>query len=271
MTTAPPPLAGFVRRVRSKARVLGTFVKLAGLEPVDLVLRSGFDFAVVDGEHSQLADDEIARAVRHGAARGLPMVVRLPSVDPGRANRFLEAGAVGIQVSSIVSVAQSRHLRDALRYPPDGTRSVSAAQPAAGYGALPLADYIRAVADDPPLVVGQIETASTKDPLAQIVEPLDVAFVGTTDLSVDLGVPGMVEHPDVVGRIEEIAASATPTATTTSTPTGTSTALGGWAAGPLQMAALEARGATYLVVGSDLDSLKQSLAELEASTRPSKG
>jgi len=261
VTTLTHAVSTFARRVRSKERVVGTFVKLAGLEPVDLIMRAGFDFAVLDGEHSQLTDDEIGRAVRHSAVIGLPMLVRLPAVDPGRANRYLEAGAVGIQVSSIVSSEQARALRDALRYPPMGTRSVSAAQPAARYGALRLAEYVDAVADDPPLVVGQLETATTEDPLGQILDPLDVAFVGTTDLSVDLGVPGMLEHPDVLGRIDEIAAGAA----------SSGTPLGGWVGGSRQLAELEERGATYLLVGSDLDAFKRSLAELWASTQRAEG
>ena len=55
--------------MRSGESVVGTFVKLAGLEPVDLVARSGFDFVVVDGEHSQLVAADLGRAVRHVETR----------------------------------------------------------------------------------------------------------------------------------------------------------------------------------------------------------
>ena len=51
MPVTPGAVASFGARVRDGERVVGTFVKLPGLESVDLVARSGFDFCVVDGEH----------------------------------------------------------------------------------------------------------------------------------------------------------------------------------------------------------------------------
>ncbi|MGH9089212.1 MAG: HpcH/HpaI aldolase family protein, partial [Acidimicrobiales bacterium] len=221
MPDAAPSGRSFGACVRRGERVVGTFVKLPALESVDLAARCGFDFLVVDAEHSQLADADVARLVRHATALGLPAVVRVPSGDAGQVNRLLEAGAVGIQLSTVRRVAQAVALRSATRYPPEGSRSVSAAQPAAGYGRRPLAEYLAAMADEPPLVIGQVETATTDDPLEQLAGPLDAVFLGTTDLAADLGVPGEGAHPAVVARIEEIAAAAR----------ATGTVLGGWAPG----------------------------------------
>src|SRR2546422_263478 len=78
----------------------------------------------------------------------------------------------------------------ASRYPPEGTRSVSLAHAAAEFGAVPLGAYLERSRGGP-LLVGQIETATTFDPLDDLLPGLDVAFIGTTDLSVDLGRPGM--------------------------------------------------------------------------------
>lgn len=249
---AAGPGAAFADRVRRGEAVVGTFVKLAGLEPVDLAQRAGLDFVVADAEHSQLGPDAVAHLVRHAAAVGLPAMVRTPDVDAGLVNRYLEAGAAGIQVSSCVSAAQTRALVSAMRYPPAGTRSVSAAQPAAGYGARPLPEYLAAVAASPPLVVGQIETATTADPLDEVVGPLDVAFVGTTDLSVDMGLPGRMDDPAVLARVDDIARA---------TAAGGGR-LGGWAPDLDRAAHLRSRGATYLVVGSDLDALRRGLSGL---------
>ncbi len=257
MPVTPGAVASFGARVRDGERVVGTFVKLPGLESVDLVARSGFDFCVVDGEHSQLSEAEAARLVRHAGALGLPTVVRVPSVDPGLVNRLLEAGAAGIQLSTLRRRADADLLRAATRYPPAGTRSLSAAQPAAGYGARPLADYLAAMAADPPLVVGQVETATTDDPLAVLAGSLDAVFLGTTDLAVDLGVAGDPDDPALSARIDEIAAAARVAGVV----------LGGWAASPEAARALADRGATYVVIGSDLQALQGGLARL----RPQEG
>lgn len=247
-----PTRSSFGARVRAGERVVGTFVKLAGLESVDLVARSGFDFCVVDGEHSQLGQVDMTRLVRHAAALGLPAVVRLPSADGGLVNRLLEAGASGIQLSTLRRRADADALASATRYPPAGSRSVSAAQPAAGYGAQPLYEYLEMMAADPPLVVGQVETARTDDPLEMLAPSVDVVFVGTTDLAVDMGAAADPAAPALVARIEEIAAAARRAGVT----------LGGWSPGPEAAAALAGQGATYLVVGSDLQALQRGLSGL---------
>jgi len=181
------------------------FVKLGATEVIDIAARSGLDFVVVDLEHSQLSEADGLRLTRHAAALGLPALVRLPEIDRGAVNRLLEAGASGIQLSTVRSIAQVEALRSATRYAPDGDRSVSLAHPGAGYGHAPLADYLKAQQASPPELVIQIETAETDDPLEELLAAgADVAFVGTTDLSVDLG----LDEARLRERVEAIAAAA---------------------------------------------------------------
>jgi 4-hydroxy-2-oxoheptanedioate aldolase len=169
----------------SSRRLVGTFLKLPALESVD-VCAASLDFCVVDHEHSQLAEADVLRLVRHARAIGFPAVVRIPEVERGLINRLLEAGAAGIQLSSVRRVAEVHALRDATRYAPGGTRSISLAHPAARYGAVPLRDYVQ---DAPrPLLVIQLETRETDDPLPEICGAgADVVFLGLTDLLVDCG------------------------------------------------------------------------------------
>ncbi len=252
-----PDSPSFTARVRAGERVVGTFVKLDGPESVDLAAAAGLDFCVIDAEHSQLTRGDVSRLIRHAATAGLPVLVRLPALDPGEVNRALEAGASGVQLSGLRSAATARALRAAMRYPPEGARSVSLAQPAAGYGARALTNYLATSAADPPLVVGQIESATTEESLEDVVGVLDVAFVGTTDLSVDLGVPGEAEHPAVAARVEEIVAAAS----------ARGVRVGGWASTATRAAELGARGASYLVVGSDLQLLQLGMRALASEIR----
>lgn len=183
--------------------VRGVFVKLAALEVIDLVAQSSLDFAIVDLEHSQLDEGDARRLVRHAHAVGLPALVRLPAVDPGAVNRILEAGAVGIQLSTVRRAQQLRALRRACRYAPAGTRSVSLTHPMAGYGLRPLAEYVAAQLTAP-LVVAQIETATTDDELSLILdERPDVVFLGLADLTVDL----RFDRERLAGRVEELIAA----------------------------------------------------------------
>jgi 4-hydroxy-2-oxoheptanedioate aldolase len=166
-------------------RIVGTFVKLPALESVDICAAS-LDFCVVDYEHSQLSEADVLRLVRHAAAIGFAAVVRIPEVDRGLVNRLLEAGAAGIQLSSVRRVAAVQELVSAVAYAPDGTRSISLAHPQARYGGVPLREYVAAA--ERPLVVIQLETRDTDDPPVELCRAgADVAFLGLTDLLVDCG------------------------------------------------------------------------------------
>jgi 4-hydroxy-2-oxoheptanedioate aldolase len=226
--------------LRRRNRRRGLFVKLAATEVLDITARSGVDFVVVDLEHSQLSEAEGLRLVRHAAAIGLPALVRIPELDRGTVNRLLEAGARGIQLSTVRSVAQVQALRAATRYAPEGDRSVSLAHPVAAYGEVPLADYLEAQRLSPPELVIQIETATTDDPLPELLAAgADVAFVGTTDLSVDLG----LDAARVRERVEAIASAAE----------GAGVELGGFA--------LDHPQVTYDISGSDVALLRAAVAE----------
>lgn len=243
-------------RLRAGPPLVGTFVKLPALESVDLVRSLGFDLAVVDGEHSQLDEGAILSLIRHGAALDLPMLVRTSSRDAGPLNRLIEAGAAGIQLSTLRSCAERDALVSATRYAPDGTRSVSLAHPGADYSGIPLAQYLER-SKDFPLLVGQIETGSTLDPLPDVLRGLDAAFIGTTDLSVDLGRPGVLDDPRVTSRVAEIAAAAA----------NAGVALGAWVANADSLAKLGDARFRYVLVGSDLQSLRAGLSTVASTAR----
>src|SRR5919202_336927 len=131
-------LSSLRERLR-EGRLVGTFVKLPALESIEIVAAE-LDFAVVDLEHSQLDEGDALRLVRHARALAFPAVVRVPELDRGLVNRLLEAGAAGIQLSSVRRRADVDELRAAMLYAPEGTRSLSLAHPLAGVGSLPLAD-----------------------------------------------------------------------------------------------------------------------------------
>lgn len=196
--------AGAELRARMQAgRVHGLFVKLADRAVIELA-SAAFDFLVVDREHSQLSERDALALISHGAAVEVPTLLRLPELDGGQVNRALEAGAAGIQLSSVCDADTVHALRASCEYPPRGRRSISLAHNGAGHGAMGLEDYLAASAGAA-LVVAQIESALTPAAYAAIIaaQP-DVAFVGTTDLLVDCG----LDPARAARHLEEIAAAA---------------------------------------------------------------
>jgi 4-hydroxy-2-oxoheptanedioate aldolase len=101
-------------------------------------------------------------------------------------------------------------------------------------------DYVRQ-ANAETLVVVHIETAEAVERLSEIVtvEGLDVVFIGPTDLSHSLGVPGQVQHPAVQTAMQHIA----------DTVTRSKAALGILASNAQVARQWRERGARYIVTG----------------------
>lgn len=230
--------------------VQGTFVKLPSPDVVEMVSGTDLDFVVVDLEHSTLTERDALALVRHADAVGVPALVRIPHVDSGVIARLLENGATGIQLSTLRTSEQTEALVGACHHAPLGQRSVSLANRVAGFGRTSLATYLDQEREAPPFLVGQIET-DVRD-FESLLEPLDVAFVGTTDLAVHLGLP----PSDVLeSHVAEIRAAAVRAGTQ----------FGGWTATRAGASALP--GANYVVVGSDIQTLASALQQDSARER----
>jgi 2-keto-3-deoxy-L-rhamnonate aldolase RhmA len=232
-----------LREALSTGPLVGTFLKLPRFEIVELLKQAGYDFAACDYEHAQMSPSDVCDVIRAGAAAGLPVTVRIPELNRGEINRFLEAGAAGIQLARTRGDLGSG-LADLVRYPPDGSRSVSLAQPAAGYGQMPLTDYLRS-SNDSVMAIGQFETADYADGLDLAMKHLDVAFIGPVDLSVDLRTPGTLDSPPMTTAIQTIETAAHRAGTV----------LGTFAATTEAVNAAKQRGYRYIVYSSDLAML----------------
>lgn len=243
----------YLRDALARGPVLGTFLKLPRPEVVDVIARAGFDFAVCDYEHAQMDEREVREVIRAGRTVGLPITVRVPDLERGVINRLLEAGAAGIQLARI-GPAAARGLNDVLRYPPDGSRSISMSHPVAEYGRVPLPDLLPAT-NDAVLAIGQFETAEYADGLDATLDLLDVAFIGPVDLRVSLGHPGEPDDPAVTTAIETIRSAAVERGTPAGIFVGTADAA----------RAAVAAGYTYVVVGGDLTLLADAAAGVTGS------
>jgi len=86
----------------------------------------------------------------------------------------------------------------ACRYPPLGLRSIAAAQPHLGFRSLPVPQAV-AEMDAQILLFPMVETREGVEQVDAIAatKGLDGILLGLSDLSIELGVPGELAHPDV--------------------------------------------------------------------------
>jgi 2-keto-3-deoxy-L-rhamnonate aldolase RhmA len=243
LMTMPSSAAQLRSRLTTRA-VFGTFVKLGRREVIEILAAAGLDFAICDLEHSQISEQEAAITILAGRACGLPVIVRVADFEPGLINRLLEAGAAAIQLPQVQTRKQAEAFRRACKYPPEGSRSLSLAQPAAAYGAEPLTEYIGR-SNREVLVIGQIESRDLEQPISRVIGELDIAFIGSLDLTVDMGVPGKLDDAAVQTRLREIEHAANEG----------KVPLGIYADSPARAAQAAAAGYRMIALSSDLGAL----------------
>jgi 2-keto-3-deoxy-L-rhamnonate aldolase RhmA len=177
---------------------LGTWVKLPATESMELVALAGFDFAVIDLEHSAMNLETAFRHIGTALLTGVSPIVRVPSLEGGIAQRILDAGAEGIMLPHVDTVEQARAAVAAVRFPPLGTRGVGSTSRAGAWGAVSRDEYLR-YGNEEVVLIPQLESAEAVRNAREIaaVDGVDVLLVGAADLSTSEGLaesdPAVVE------------------------------------------------------------------------------
>lgn len=213
MTSDPglPPVPGIVDlhpRLEAGETLYGAFVGLGSAPATELVARAGFDWLIIDLEHGAGTEADLLASLH--AVNGTPTaaLVRPPSGERLRIGRALDLGAHGIMVPRVDLPDQAREAISFMRYPPDGTRGLALSTRGAGLTELGHTD-VQAIGRRL-LGIIQIESASAVRYVEEIaaIEGIDVLFVGPTDLSHSLGVPGRFDDPAYITAIERVVRAA---------------------------------------------------------------
>ena len=183
-------------RLKNGETVYGCFVRYPNATLVEVLGYCGWDFIVFDGEHGTIEPADCEQMVRAAELQGVTPIIRVPVNQPHVILRFLDTGAQGLHVPMVRTAADAEAVVRSVKYQPRGSRGLAAVRAADFAQRAPFVDYI-AQANAETLVVAHIETEDSVACLPQIaaVDGLDVAFLGPTDLSNSLGIPGQLKHP----------------------------------------------------------------------------
>lgn len=113
----------------------GTWVKLPTVDVVELLAHAGFDFLVIDMEHSPLDVLTVHQLLGTARGCGLPTLVRVPDRTPSTISRVLDSGSAGVLVPHVDTVADARAVVSAGRFTPHGTRGYGPTVRAGVWGA----------------------------------------------------------------------------------------------------------------------------------------
>lgn len=186
----------------TRGPALGTWVKIPAMEIMELVALGGFDFAVIDLEHSTINLESAYLLIGTALRAGVSPLARVPGLDAGLIQRVLDAGCEGVVVPHVDTADQARAAVSAVRFPPFGTRGVGATSRAGAWGARATEEYLRYGWHEV-VLIAQIESPLAVDNAGAIaaVEGVDALLVGAADLSVSMGRPQT--DPSVTALIAE--------------------------------------------------------------------
>ena len=194
----------FLAAIRAGQPQIGMWLSLSSAFAAEAVAGAGFDWVMIDMEHSPNELTTVLGQLQVFAAYGTTALVRPDWNDAVKVKRLLDIGAPGLLFPMVQSAAEARAAVAATRYPPDGIRGVSGTTRANGFGRI--SDYFARVAQETAVLV-QIETGAALACASEIaaVAGVDGVFFGPSDIAADLGLLGQPMHPAVWDQILPVA------------------------------------------------------------------
>ncbi len=189
--------------------LIGGWIQTSSPELVEAMGYADFDFAILDTEHTAHSYEAVIHQLRAAEVVGLNPIVRPPSQDSSLISRAFDMGAECVFVPVVETAEQARAAVLAGKYHPEGTRGICVAVKPGQYGAAFSPSYFGDQNKKTSISI-MIESVKGVENLDDIitVKGVDSIFVGPTDLSQSLGIPGQIDHPRVESAIEMIAKTA---------------------------------------------------------------
>jgi len=181
---------------------IGLWVSLASPYSAEIVAGAGFDWIVIDTEHSPNEVDTTLAQLQVVAAYPVAPVVRPAWNDKVLIKRHLDIGAQTLLIPYVQTADEAAAAAAAIRYPLRGVRGVAGVTRASRFGRV--SDYTRRAEQELCLIV-QVENRAGLDNLEAIakVDGVDGVFVGPADLAAGLGHLGEQSHPEVQSAIRD--------------------------------------------------------------------
>ncbi|HYC34969.1 MAG TPA: aldolase/citrate lyase family protein [Usitatibacter sp.] len=192
----------FKHAIASGRHQLGLWASLANAYSAEIVAGSGFDWLVLDGEHSPNDPTTILTQLQAVAPYATSPVVRPAWNDKVLIKRYLDVGAQTLLVPYVQSAEEASEAVAAIRYPLRGVRGVAGTTRASRFGRVK--DYFQRAEEALCLLV-QIETRAGLDNLEAIAntDGVDGVFIGPADLAAGLGHLGEQGHREVQSAIQD--------------------------------------------------------------------
>lgn len=171
-------------KLRNGQASVGSWLTLCSPVAAESMAHVGWDWLVVDAEHSPVGFDTMVNCFRAVQLGGAVPMARVPWNDTVWIQRTLDAGALGLVVPMVNSAADASAVVSNMKYATRGQRS---------FGGSRVAPYIdgeyRTWADEHLAVIVMIETIQAVENADAILATEGVVgcFIGPNDLALSMG------------------------------------------------------------------------------------
>lgn len=172
-----------------KKASIGSWITLPSYDVTEIMCLAGFDWLVVDLEHSSISLSQAQNIIRIIKLYKITPYVRIPSIDENIIKRVLDMGAEGIIVPNVQSLNDVNNAYALMKYPNKGKRGIGLAR-AQEYGNK-FHEYFNWQKNNLKLII-QIENINAVSQLDKIFtsKKIHSFIIGPYDLSGSMGIPG---------------------------------------------------------------------------------
>ena len=192
-------------KLRSGKNVVGLFQNVINPNITEIMGLLGFDFVIVDGEHTTFNPNLAEEHFRAAELRNISSVTRIGQNDQQVIQKFLDAGSEGVLMPLINNKSDALEVVDSVKYPPIGKRGLASGR-GSSYGIPQSVKEHVDHSNKETLVAIQIETTEAMENVEEIssIEEVDVLFFGPSDISSSFGIHGQINDPKVRDTISSL-------------------------------------------------------------------
>ncbi|OZV10289.1 2-dehydro-3-deoxyglucarate aldolase [Tissierella sp. P1] len=191
-------------KLEKNGYVLGAFVASGSPTNAEILGINNLDFILIDMEHAQTNMETIVDMVRASELYGMAPFVRVYNpVDGPMMARMLDVGVHGLMIPMVETPEHAKYIIDNVKIAPLGKRGIGVGRgPRWGW----YEDYNRGECNDNTYTIMQCETRKGVENIEEICKTpgLDCIFIGTADLSQDMGCLGDMKNPEFINAIDKV-------------------------------------------------------------------
>ena len=186
----------FLKAIRTGQQQVGLWVSLSNAYAAEAVAPAGYDWALLDMEHSPNELHSLLGQLQAFEATTTTAIVRPDWNDMVKVKRLLDMGVPGLLFPMVENLDEALSAVAACRYPPRGNRGVAGTTRANRFGRV--TDYFTEIENQTAILI-QLETVQAVENAVEFtsIEGVDGIFFGPADIGADMGILGKPMDPAI--------------------------------------------------------------------------